>query len=60
MDGTGFINSPINELSAPRQIFIEKVDNNRFRIKTSTTGNALRIMEANGQYRFTGTVINFR
>ena len=60
MDGTGFINSPINELSEPRQVFIEKVDNNRFRIKTSTTGNALRIMEANGQYRFTGTVTNFR
>lgn len=59
-DTTGFSNNQTTQLSDNTTVYVEKVDDNRFRIKTSVNGQALRMMEANGQYRFTGTVNNFK
>jgi hypothetical protein len=39
-------------------VFAERVDQNRFRIKTSTSGSIYRIAAADGSYTFTSTVTN--
>ena len=39
-------------------VYVEVVDDNRFRLKTSLSGQTLRMLELRGNYRFSGTVEN--
>jgi hypothetical protein len=45
-------------LTTGSSVFIETVDANRFRIKSSTNSSEYRLREANGVYTFSGTFIN--
>lgn len=44
----------ITEINLPQTVYVEKVDNNRFRIKESTGSSPYRLIDAIGTYGMTG------
>ncbi len=48
----------ISTLTMPATVYVERVDNNRFRIKPSTGSSPYRLMDAQGQYGMTGIFLN--
>jgi len=51
-------NDNIASLSLPATVYVEKVDNNRFRIKSSTGSSPYRLIDAQGTYGMTGIFAN--
>ena len=50
--------SSISDLTLPATVYVEKVDNNRFRIKSSTGSSPYRLIDARGTYGMTGIFAN--
>ena len=51
-------NDNIATLTLPATVYVEKVDNNRFRIKSSTGASPYRLLDAQGTYGMTGIFQN--
>ena len=50
--------SNIATLTLPATVYVERVDDNRFRIKSSTGSSPYRLIDARGVYGMTGTFAN--
>ena len=51
-------NDNIATLNMPATVYVERVDNNRFRIKPSTGSSPYRLIDARGTYGMTGVFQN--
>ena len=57
-NNTGWNTSSMATLNDNTTVYVEVVDENRFRVKTSISGQPLRMLEIRGDYRFSGNVVN--
>lgn len=59
-NSTDWNTSSMGSLNNGNTVYVEVVDENRFRVKTSISGQPLRLLQLPGTYSFTGTIDNFR
>ncbi len=57
-NSTGWNTSSMGELNNGTTVYVEVVDDNRFRLKTSLAGQPLRLLQLPGTYSLTGTIDN--